>query len=677
MSHKKWIVADADKEKASLLSEKLNIDPFIAFLLVSRGIDDELSASEFLNSGCTFTSPYSLKDMDKAVSRINEALENDEKICIYGDYDCDGVTSTALLYTFFESIGADVIYFIPNRITDGYGMNVSAIDRIKEQGTDLIITVDNGISAIDEAEYIYSLGMELVITDHHQIGDTLPRACAVVNPHRTDNEIKFREFAGVGVAFKLACALYEGDVSEMLEQYADLVAIGTIGDVVPLKSENRAFVKYGLELINNNSRIGIAALRQAAGNSDDDISSVDVAFQLCPRINAAGRMDTASKAVELLISDDYEEARFKAEQLNLENNHRHEVESNIIDDIKQRIADNPELAENRIIVIAGENYHHGVIGIVASHIVSAYGKPAIVIGIDEDGKCTGSARSVEGFNIFDAISACSDILSHFGGHPLAAGLGIEKNDIDVFRKRINDYAIKEYVVMPACSLRLDCKLSPFYLNTDLVDNLSSLEPYGADNTQPVFGLFNVTLVSVAPIGEGKHIRFEVQKKGQKFKIVKFRTAIYDFPYKAGDALDIAIKVSKNCFKGRYYLSIRAEDIRPNGTDDDKYFKEKNELELFKLGYESNAQLYPDRNICGDIYRFLKQNKGWHYSFDDLYFALKQTVAYGQLFFALEAFCEAGLICRNGEKILLNKTEGKVSLSETNVMKTLKGRLKID
>ncbi|MDE6767528.1 MAG: single-stranded-DNA-specific exonuclease RecJ, partial [Eubacterium sp.] len=523
MSHKKWIVADADKEKASLLSEKLNIDPFIAFLLVSRGIDDELSASDFLSSSCAFSSPYSLKDMDKAVSRINKALEKDERICIYGDYDCDGVTSTALLYTFFESLGADVIYFIPNRLTDGYGMNMSAIDKIKAQGTNLIITVDNGISAIDEAEYIYSLGMELVVTDHHQVGDVLPKACAVVNPHREDNSIRFRDFAGVGVAFKLACAVYDGEVEEMLEQYADLVAIGTIGDVVALKGENRGLVKAGLELINTDSRIGIAALRAAAGNSENELNAVDIAFQLCPRINAAGRMDSADKALDLLICDDYEDARFKAEQLNLENTHRHEVESNIIDDIKQMISDNSSLADERVIVIAGKGYHHGVIGIVASHIVSVYGKPAIIIGIDDDGKCTGSARSVDGFNIFEAISACADLLTHFGGHPLAAGLGIEADNIDLFRQRINSYAMDICPVMPAQSITLDCKLSPFYLNTDLVDNLAYLEPYGADNPQPIFGLFNVRLMSVTPIGDGKHIRIEVQKKGQTFKIVKFRT----------------------------------------------------------------------------------------------------------------------------------------------------------
>ena len=677
MAHKKWIVADADKERASLLSEKLNIDPFIAFLLVSRGIDDELSASDFLSDSCAFTSPYSLADMDKAVNRINKAIDNDEKICIYGDYDCDGVTSTALLYTFFESMGADVTYFIPNRLTDGYGMNMSAIDKIKSWGTDLIVTVDNGISAIDEAEYIYSLGMELVVTDHHQIGDTLPRACAVVNPHRVDNKIRFRDFAGVGVAFKLACAVYDGEVDDMLEQYADLVAIGTIGDVVPLKSENRGLVKRGLELINANSRIGINALRKAAGNDENELSSVDVAFQLCPRINAAGRMDSADIAFELLISDDYDEARFKAEQLNLENTHRHEVESNILDNIKETIAKNPLLVEDRVIVIAGKNYHHGVIGIVAASVVTIYGKPAIVIGIDDDGKCTGSARSVDGFNIFEAISSCSDILTHFGGHPLAAGLGIEEENIDLFRKRINEYAREISPVMPAQSIRLDCKLSPFYLNTDLVDNLTVLEPYGAENSQPIFGLFNVRLMSVTPIGDGKHIRFEVQKKGQNVRIVQFNTAADEFPYKSGDMLDVAIKVSKNYFKGKYYLSVRSVDVRLNGIDDNKYFLEKSDFELFKLGYDGKNNLCPKRDDFALIYRFLKQNNGWQYGFDDLYFTLGQAVSYGQLSFTLDAFCETGLISLDGEKVILNKAEGKADLENTNVMKTLKGRLNIE
>ena len=673
MAHKKWIIADADKEKASLLSEKLNIDPFIAFLLVSRGLDDELSAGDFISSRCNYTSPFSFADMDKAVARINKALELNEKICIYGDYDCDGVTSTALLYTFFESLGADVIYYIPNRLTEGYGMNTAAIDHISSMCTSLIVTVDNGISAVEEAEYIYSLGMELIITDHHQVGDVLPRAEAVVNPHRADNNISFREFAGVGVAFKLACAVYGGETEELLEQFADLVAIGTIGDVVPLKSENRGFVRYGLDLINNDSRIGIAALRQAAGCADGDMTSADVAFKLCPRINASGRMDTPVNALELLISDDYEDARFKAELLNTNNAHRHEVENNIIEDIKNTIAQNPQLVYDRVIVIAGKGYHHGVIGIVASHIVGMYGKPAIVLAVDENGEATGSARSVEGFNIFEAISSCSSMLTHFGGHPLAAGLGLDENDIDAFRKQINSFAAEKYPVMPVECLKLDCKLSPFYLDTDLVDNLSLLEPYGAENSQPVFGLFNVTLASVSTIGDGKHIRIEVKKKGKSIKAVLFRTTPDMFPYKTGDNIDLAVKLSKNLFKGRYYLSVQVVDYRLNGIDDDKFFLEKSDYELFEAGYKCQTQIYPDRQICGLIYKFLRNNDGWKCGAENLYFALGQSVTYGQLVYALSAFEQSGLINNNGE-ISLNKTDGKVDLENTSVLKSLKGRL---
>ncbi|MCC8072927.1 MAG: single-stranded-DNA-specific exonuclease RecJ [Clostridiales bacterium] len=674
MAHKKWIVADADKEKASVLSEQLNIDPFIAFLLVARGINDAAEASDFLSSGYTLSSPFLLKDMDKAVSRIEKAFDSGERICIYGDYDCDGVTSTSLLYTFFESMGADVFYYIPNRLTDGYGMNKSALDYIKENGANLIVTVDNGIAAIDEAEYIYELGMELVVTDHHQIGKKLPRAEAVINPHREDNDIKFRDFAGVGVAFKLACALYDGDVGDLLEQFSDLVAIGTIGDMVSLVSENRCLVRAGLELLNNNSRIGTAALRAVSGNNDTALSATDVAFQICPRINAVGRMDNANIAVELFVSDDYDEARFKAEQLNTENIHRHEVESNILDDIHSKIDENPQLVKERVIVISGKDYHHGVIGIVASHIVDEYSKPAIVIGIDENGSATGSARSVDGFNIYDAISSCSECLTHFGGHPMAAGIGLPEENIDAFRKKINDYALNIYPVLPVQSLKIDCKLSPFYLSTDLVDTLDILEPYGTDNTQPVFGLFNMKLISVIPIGEGKHIRLEVQKKNKNFRIVKFRTTEQEFPYKIGESLDFAVRLSKNIFKGREYLSIIAIDIRKNGLDDDKYFTEKSDYELFELGFNNKTNLLPSRDICSVIYRFLKQNNGWSYSFDDLYFELASYVTYGQLIYALDAFEEARLINRSSDKISLVKTQGKADLDKTTVIQFLKRRM---
>ena len=673
MAYKKWIVADADKERASVLSEKLNIDPFIAFLLVSRGIDDELTASDFLSESCRFVSPFSFADMDKAVARINTAIDCGEKICIWGDYDCDGVTATALLYTFLQSMGADVCYYIPNRISDGYGMNNSAIERIAQMGTNLIITVDNGISSIDEAEYVKALGMELVITDHHQIGEGLPDACAVVNPHRTDNNIEFKDYAGVGVAFKLACALYDGDADEILEQFADLVTIGTIGDVVSLRGENRSIVKVGLEMINSSSRIGITALREAAYSSEGAMSASDVAFQLCPRINAAGRMDNAQMAVELLICDDWEDARFKAEQLNNENSHRHEVENSIFNDISEKFEHEPALAEDRVIVVCGNGYHKGVIGITAAHICELYGKPAIVIGIDENGTATGSARSIEGFNIYEAISSCSDMLTHFGGHPLAAGLGILPQSIDLFRKRINEYAKENYPVMPAPVLRLDCKLSPFYMNVDLVDSLSALEPYGADNPQPVFGLYNMILKSVTPIGDGKHIRLEVTKKNKSFRIVKFKTSADEFPYKTGECLDFAVRLSKNFYKGKYFLSVQALDVRKNGCDTEKYFTEKNDLELFMLGNKNITELYPDREVCKNIYLLLKRNDGWNYSVDDLYFELADSLTYGQLMFALDAFEEVGIITRNG-KITINNIGKKADMDNTNTLKSLKGRL---
>lgn len=672
MSYKKWIINEADKEKASHLSEQMNIDAFIAFLLVSRGVDNELTASEFLSDSSRFSSPYSFKDMDKAVKRINTALDEGEGICIFGDYDCDGVTATALLYTFLQAMGGNVSYYIPNRVTDGYGMNFGAIDKIKANHADLIITVDNGISSIEEAEYIYSKGMQLIVTDHHQIGDKLPKAEAVINPHREDNDLTFRDFAGVGVAFKLACALYGGDIEELVGMFADYVAIGTIGDMVSLMSENRTLVKAGLKLINEDAKIGISALKKIA-NSNGEMSSYDVAFQLCPRINAAGRMDSAEIALKLLISDDEEDAEFRASQLNIENEHRHEVEDNIAKDVASIIKKDKSYGEDRVIVVAGNNYHKGVIGINASHIVENYGKPAIVIGIDDEGIATGSARSIEGFNIYEALSSCSELLYHFGGHPLAAGMSLEAKNISAFRKAINEYAKKNYPVMPVQSIKLDCKLSPFYLNVDLVDNLSVLEPYGTSNSQPVFGLFNMTLSSVTPIGDGKHIRLEAVKKGKTVRMVKFKTTVDEFPYKVGDSLDFAVRVSKNLFKGKMYLSVQIVDYHKHGIDIDKYYLQKNDYELFLLGNKNKTEVYPSRDICSVIYRYLKRSNGYKFSVDDLYFELASFVTYAQLCFALDAFEETGLITRNGA-ISINEVKTKTDLEKTNVLSVLKGRL---
>lgn len=668
MSYKRWVVRDADKERASAISEKFNIDPFIAFMLVSRGVKDDLSVSKFLSDSYELVSPYCFADMEEASFVIGDAVDNGEKICIYGDYDSDGITSTALLYSFLKDEGADVCYYIPDREKEGYGLNMQAIDKIYNMGIRLIVTVDNGISSVDEANHIYELGMSLVVTDHHRLSSELPRAEAVVNPHRPENDLTFREYCGVGVVFKLVCAMSEEDDSVILSRYGDLVAIGTIADVMPLINENRILVKAGLNLINTRPRTSIQAFIDSNGNKK--YSSTDIAFQLCPRINALGRMGDASRAVEFLINENPDECRFMFSQLNLENSNRQQTEKDIFENVLKRIAVNPALIRDRVIVLAGEGYHFGVIGIVASRIVDRYGKPAIVIGIDENGVAHGSARSVEGFNIFDAISSCGDLLVRFGGHPLAAGITLEPENIDTFREQINSYALENYPSMPSQQLVLDCKLSPFYLSLDLVNNLSVLEPYGEANPQAVFGIFNMKLISVTSIGEGRHIRLELEKKGRRIKAVKFGTTEQSFPYTAGDYLNLAVKLSKNLFRDKMYLSVQAVDIKLSSADDDKYFEQKNTYEIYSATGRGDKSLYPSREICAEVYNYLKKNGGYRYSSDDLYFRLQQKVTYGQLQFALQAFEESGLITIK-DTIFLNTVKNKVNLDETQALRTLK------
>lgn len=671
MAIKKWVIRDADKEKASEISEKFNIDPFIAFLLASRGISDDLAVSSFFADSYEMVSPFCFQDMDEASFVIGDAIDNGLKICVYGDYDCDGVTATALLYSFLKKEGADVCYYIPDRSDEGYGLNLDAVDKMNAMGVDLIITVDNGISAVDEAERIYELGMQLVITDHHQLAEKMPRAEAIINPHIPENDLEFRDYCGVGVAFKLVCAMAEDRIDEIIDEYVDLVAIGTIADLMPLTNENRAFVRAGINKINNNPRTSLKAFKKL--HSKDRFTSSEVAFQICPRINAMGRMGDATRAVEFLISEDYDDCTLKAEQLNVENAARQETERKILSDIMAKIDTKPELFEDRVVVVAGEDYHYGVIGIVASHIVEKTGKPAFVIGIDENGEAHGSARSIDSFNIYEAISACSDDLIRFGGHPLAAGITLDADKIDDFRKHINDFAYEKYSETPAQELIIDCRLSPAYLNLDLVDNLASLEPYGVSNPQAVFGIYNMNLISVSPLSEGKHIRLEVEKKGKRIKVVKFGTPIDELPFKAGDVINLAVKISKNFYNEKTYLSTQAVDIRLSSADDGKYFREKGAYELLNLKGIGDKSLYPDRNACATVYRFLKANNGYQFGIDNLYFRLQASVNYSQLYYSLKAFEEAGLINNNG-KITLNDNSNKVDLEATNILTNLRSKL---
>lgn len=675
MAHKKWLIANADKEKASAISEKFNMDAFVAYLLVARGFDDELKVSEFISSSVRISDPFELSGMENAVARIEQAISLGEKITIYGDYDCDGVTSTALLYTLFSEMGADVDYYIPSRETEGYGLNKDAIKKIAENGTRLIVTVDNGITAVEEAEYAYSLGLELVITDHHQVCGSIPRAAGVINPHLQDGVLHFTDFAGVGVAFKLACAIY-GDIDDILYRYSDLAAIGTIADIMPLQDENRAIVKTGMRLINESPRAGIAALLKAAGIEGKEVTSSDIAFSVCPRINATGRIENASKAVELLVCEDINKAAFIAEQLNINNTHRQELEQDIYDDALMQLSSNPSIASKRVIVVAGNGYHQGVVGIVASRISEKYEKPAIVIGIEEDGSARGSARSIQGFNIFEAISSCADILTHFGGHPGAAGLSLSAGDIDLFRDKINKFAAEAYPAMPVQEINIDFKISPFYLSVELAKELKILEPYGESNKRAVFALMNLTLTAVVHMGGGKHIRLECEKKGRKIRIVKFGTGPEKFPFIPGEKIDAAVKIGVNHYNGSEYLSVQAVDIRKSGMNEDAYFAEKEEYELFCAGKNNSKSVYPDHKVCADVYRAIRKRKNVYTDADSLYFSLS-GVTYGQMMFALKAFYESSLITYDNGSIKLKDTTNKVNLENTKIINHLKGRLDIE
>lgn len=610
---KQWRLAACDKDKAAQLSESCGLDPFLALLLTSRGIADAEAAADYLAEDGSPESPFLLTDMDKAVARIRQAIDSFEKIAVFGDYDADGVTATALLYSYLETQGADVLWYIPDRQTEGYGISKPAIKALFDRGVRLLITVDNGISALEEAEYARDLGMEVVITDHHTPGARLPQAVAVVNPHRAESAAAFQDSAGVGVALKLACAL-EGDAETVLEQYADLAAIGTLADVMPLVGENRALVRRGLRQIQHSPRAGIAALLAAAGASERAVTAATVAFTLAPRINAAGRIGNAETALRLLLCETQEDAEETARLLDEMNRRRQEIETEICEQAIAQIEADPAIRYARILVVAGENWHAGVIGIVAARLVSRYGKPAVVISLDgETGK--GSCRSIAGFSIYDALAACADCLTHFGGHPGAAGLGIKSENTNALRSALDAYA--KGTEMPFVQICLDFKLNPAYIGLPLLDTLAALEPCGSANPAPVFGLYKMRLCAVKTVGEGKHLRLTLQKGGAEITAMLFAVSPAQFPYCIGDIVDLAVKIEKNVFRGVVRPAIHIQEMRFSDTDEDNYLKSMRLYEKYRHGEtltpREAAFLTPSTAFLRGVCRFMQMQGTFSFS----------------------------------------------------------------
>ena len=607
---KLWKVAPLDREKAKQIEHENQIPPLIAMLLQIRGFSSRDEVQDFLSNNSVIADPLEIKDMDKASERVRQAIDSGELICVYGDYDADGVTSTALLYSYLETVGANVTYYIPSRETEGYGMNKAAVDLLAEKGVKLIVTVDNGIAAKEEIARAKELGIDTVVTDHHMPLSELPDAVAVVDLHRKDCPSKFKSLSGVGVVFKLIMAL-EGeycDTDMLLDNYADILSLGTIGDIVDLRGENRVFVKRG-----------------TAGR---------VSFTLVPRINAVGRLGSSGRSVSLLLTEDYDEAVEIAQTMTDDNTERREIENSIVSQIDEMIRDNPALARDSVIVLDGEGWHQGVVGIVASRVKEAFGKPAIVISRDGE-NAKGSGRSVEGFPLCDAIAACDELLTHYGGHPMAAGLSLESKNIELFRKRINEYAAG-FQKMPYDTLNIDCKLNPAYLDLTAISELECMQPYGAGNPTPVFGFYNMTIDNIIPVGNNKHLRVLLSRNGAGI------AAMYFF-------------VSE-----RILNANRAFETFISGRE---------------LPQSVLKRLLPERDDFAAVYRYLRNNGGYRYPIDTLPHRLGGKINFGRIRVILEAMKQLSLINYTEgmgiSSITLNPTSGKVSLEAAPVIKALK------
>lgn len=675
---RKWEVRPLDKERAAAFAQTYGVPFFLAMLMNIRGLDDAAHLREFLGEGEPLSDPFLLKDMDKAAARITRAVDNMEKIAVYGDYDADGVTSTAMLYSYLETRGADVIFYIPQREGEGYGMNIGAVEYLKEQGVSLIVTVDNGISSVQEVARANELGIDVVVTDHHRPQEILPDAVAVVDAYRPDDTSPYKHFSGVGIAFKLLMALEDGagDVEDLLEAYSDLAAIGTIGDIVPLTGENRTLIRAGLERLSQSDRPGVQALLENAGIAGKALTSTNVAFTLVPRINATGRMGAPERAVRLLISGYEEEAKVLSEEICADNEERRRVEAEIAEaafaDIEAK-----GYMKDRVVVVDGENWHHGVIGIVASRVTERCGKPCMIISRGET-EAKGSGRSIEGFSLFEAICACGDLLIKFGGHPMAAGITLKPENIEAFRKRINQYAAEHFPQMPTQTVTLDCKLNPAALSVSMAQSLTQLEPFGNGNPQPVFGLFNMELSNVTPVGGGGHLRLTLEKNGAVITAMRFNTKPEELPYHIGDKIDLAVQLEAREFRGQPSLTVIVRDMKFTAFNTEKNIASLASFEKWQRGEvlsaEDKNRLYPDRACLAAIYRALRTVNGKETDQVRFVSQFGKDMTLGLFKTALLVFEERGLvhseIADDTFTATLIETSGKTDITRSPVLLAL-------
>ena len=653
----------------------------VSSVLASRGIVSAEQAALALERERELShSPFLMRDMDKAVARIQEALSRGEKLAVFGDYDVDGITATCLLTDYLRRRGGDVIMHIPGRFDEGYGLSRDAIRALAEQGVKLIVTVDCGITGVEETVYAAELGVDMVITDHHECKETLPPAIAVVDPHRPDCGYPFKHLAGVGVALKLVLALGGNDRENALfARYCTLAAIGTVADVMRMEDENRAIVSAGLEAIDHSDFIGLHALLREAGLAGKNVSSIQIGFVLAPRINAAGRMGRAALAAELLLTDDEAEAERKAHELCELNRERQSVEQEIYARAVEQLESLPP-EDKYALVLASEDWHQGVVGIVASRLSEKYSCPSFMIHLS-DGIGKGSCRSYGGFNLFNALESCSELLLGFGGHELAAGFTIEEANIPAFRKRMNRY-VREHTghVPPVSSLTVDAELTrPALVTLEEVERLSELEPYGAGNDRPVFCFRGALLESAQSVGQNRHLKVRLQKGHASFEGIFFSVNIDEADITAGSRVDAAFYLQINEFRGSRSVQLQLLDLRParapSAHEAELLALRDSLLSRGPLSPRDAARLLPSREQFVRVWRVLERDAvSGVLSAPELPLLrhiaaeMSGTEPFLRTAACLDIFAERGLLTleRSGETLTLRLTSGgkKVSLEDS-------------
>lgn len=666
----------SEQQYHAALAGQIHEVGLLAGLLAARGITDPTDALTLLAGEEELSDPFLLTDMDKACERIRQAIENDETIVVFGDYDVDGVTATALLYQHLKGMGATVKCMLPSREGDGYGLSKNAVRSIHDKGGQLIVTVDNGISAVAEADYAASLDIDLIVTDHHLPPETLPKAVAIVDPRRTDDTSPFKGLCGAGVAFKLCAALDGCPPEELLDVYGDLAAVGTVADVMPLTGENRTIVKAGLRLLQDTDRPGFAALLEEAGLTGKAVTAENVSYGLAPRINAAGRMDSAVKALQLVLSEDPDRAAQLAHYLTEINAKRQEIEQEIVRAAQEQLDAEPARLEERIVLIWGRDWHPGVIGIVASRLVEKTGRPIMVVSIDEKGEGKGSGRSVPGLNLHSCISACSDLLIRFGGHAMAAGLSVREENLPELRRRMNEWAARECPVLQTPPLVCDLSIRLDRISVESVRRVEQLAPFGAENPSPIFLVEKAQLEGIYPVSDGKHCRLRLRQGNASVYAVWFGQPPEAVPYATGDLVDAAISLSVYEGNRGPQLSGRILELHPAGLGSDAARQAALAQALRRgapLTPEQKALLTPARSDTAQVWRELQTGR-WHAEDLQPLFAKLGEENTGKILVAMTALEQVGLIAQvphNGTQLWEPVPgAGKKNLADAPILKCL-------